>query len=183
MRREIRSNPATVEAIAVDSITDVKAWLEEQAAQYKLKWLLAHADDGVIWGKIANGALTLAPNQATLRRETLQAARVFNQKGELFVWRDGAAFRARVITDGPGNEVTTFDERQYLWGTSDGPSGDSFSPMTEGAQGMRHTVPLSVAKGKTARLTVRHYCGADTYGVLRVNLSRLVDLTASEGDK
>jgi len=37
---------------------DLIAWIEAQAKEHKLKYLLAHADDGVIWGHFSTGHLS-----------------------------------------------------------------------------------------------------------------------------
>lgn len=34
----------------LSSVTDLRTWIEQQASQYGLAYLLGHADDGVIWG-------------------------------------------------------------------------------------------------------------------------------------
>src|SRR5689334_18044010 len=69
------------------------AWLLEQALAYRLDYLLAHADDGVIWGKVVDHHLVVSSEVApkispALQWETLQTARLFGQPGELLGWRD-----------------------------------------------------------------------------------------------
>ncbi|MHB1044342.1 MAG: hypothetical protein ACYC0Q_16145, partial [Eubacteriales bacterium] len=39
---------------------DIKGWLTEKAGEYSLRWLLAHADDGVIWGELRGKKLLLS---------------------------------------------------------------------------------------------------------------------------
>src|SRR5947209_17352687 len=70
-------------------------WLSQQMQLHELKYLLAHADDGVIRGRLdSDGLITsrvVAPEYSPpLRTETLQTARVFAPTGELLIWRDEA---------------------------------------------------------------------------------------------
>ncbi|MBI3950567.1 MAG: TIGR03984 family CRISPR-associated protein [Acidobacteria bacterium] len=191
MKREINSYPAVFEPITVGNIGDVKDWLQTQAAQYKLKWVLAHADDGVIWGKVDNGQLITSDAVASqvsppLRLETLQTARLFALHAELLVWRDGDnQWHARLIRDAKNGEKVIWegavDESQVLWGTDTQSLAHGFTLMTDGAQGLRHAVPLE-AKGKfdeqsrPLRLWVRHYLDEDDNGFARIVASRLFDL-------
>jgi CRISPR-associated protein (TIGR03984 family) len=195
MKREIRPHPAVVEPIATDNITDVKQWLQTQAATYGLVWLLAHADDGVIWGRVTNGQVITSHDAAQndneakkvcppLRLETLQQARLFAVHGELLLWRDGDnAWHARLIRDAQNGESTewneAFDEPQLLWGTHGRHLSSDFTLLEDGAQGLRHAVPRKLpldASRETIppRLIVRHYTNKD--GFTRIVASRLVDL-------
>ncbi|GBC77431.1 hypothetical protein HRbin08_00909 [bacterium HR08] len=190
MKREIQSHPAVVESIAVESISDVKAWLQTQAVRYKLKWLLAHADDGVIWGELRNGQLVTSDSVAPevsppLRTETLWQARLFATHAELLLWRDGDnQWHARLIRDALKGETPAFtdaiDEPQLLWGTH-GEHRNGFTLLRDGAQGLRHAVPMELPLGKNneadpPRLWVRHYLREDQNGFTRIVASRLLDL-------
>jgi CRISPR-associated protein (TIGR03984 family) len=218
--RAIKNGPALVETsfpveLLNDGAQQATEWFTEQAAALAkiigtADWyLLAHADDGVIWGKVAGGNLTmsdraigdkhatLSPNDtarteveaalktcAPLRRETLQQARLFCEKGELLVWRDGDnRFHARLLRDAQHGEASLwdehFDEPQMLWGSSnhDTPLPHDFTLWSDGAQGLRHAMPLPPAidaQGNAAppRLVVRHYISMK--GFARVEASRLV---------
>lgn len=192
MKREIKPSPAVVEPIAVGDIDDIRAWLQTQANRHRLQWLLAHADDGVIWGRIAeNGQLITADNVAPevsppLRSETLQQMRLFGEDGELLLWRDGDnEWHARLIRQPVDGEPPTFteaiDELQILWGTDPNPLDSAFTLMSDGAQGLRHAVPLVVSgkyseENRPLRLWVRHYLKYDENGFTRIIASRLVGL-------
>jgi CRISPR-associated protein (TIGR03984 family) len=190
MKREIKSHPAVVESIATDNISNVKDWLRSRAVKYELKWLLAHADDGVIWGKVENRSLltsdTVAPEVSPpLRAETLQQARLFAEHAELLLWRDGDnLWHARLIRRPADGETPMFtdaiDEPQLLWGTH-GEHRDNFTLLRDGAQGLRHAVPMELPLGQNdetepPRLLVRHYFQDDDNGFTRIVASRLVEL-------
>lgn len=190
MKREITSHPAVIKSLAVESISDVRSWLQEQAVRHNLKWLLAHADDGVIWGELRDGQLVTSDSVAPeisppLRIETLQQARLFVTRAELLLWRDGNnQWHARLIRDAVEGETPVFtdaiDEPQLLWGTH-GEHRNGFTLLRDGAQGLRHAVPMELLLGKNneadpPRLWVRHYLQEDQNGFIRIVVSRLLDL-------
>lgn len=165
-------------------------WLEKQAKQWKLKYLLAHAEDGVIWGHFKDGKLTTA-NQVfsefpALRLFTLQQCRIFGDPGEVLVWRTGTGLQARLVQE--DNVTETLDEKQILWGTQ-GKEKNGFTLLSDGQEGLKHAVPLtginfesqSEKKHRPVRLLVRHYIDYDESGVARISLSRLVYLTSEKG--
>jgi len=194
MKREIRSHPAVVVPVTVEDMSDLQAWLQSQARDFK--WLLAHADDGVIWGKVDdNGQLVTSDSVALgvsppLRSDTLQQARLFSENAELLLWRDGDnQLRSRLIRKPLDGETLTFtdaiDEPQMLWGTDPQPLDNGFTLMSDGAQGMRHAVPLVVSgtfdeQTRPLRLWVRHYVGEDANGFARIVASRLLKVGVNQ---
>jgi hypothetical protein len=149
---------------------DPREWLEEQAGEHGLRTLLAHADDGVIWGRVDGGALQTSDSafpdvSPPLRALTLQQARLFGPDAELLVWRDGEGhWQARLLQDDEQAEDRwRFDEAQILWGDhredQEEPGIDEaqilwgddredqeepgFTVVADGIQGLRHAVPLT----------------------------------------
>ena len=183
--------------LSVDGIVDdgtLVSWLEEQARNWKLNYLLAHAEDGVIWGRFDNNQLTTAEKVfhkskfkvdfPTLRVLTLQQCRVFGQNGEVLLWRTGEKLRSRLIQDNP--EVDKILERQILWGTH-GEKRGNFTLLWDGSQGLKHAVPFTdIALDERnrlinrVRLMVHHFIDYDDSGVARIHLSRIVDLTTEK---
>jgi CRISPR-associated protein (TIGR03984 family) len=171
-------------------------WLKQQAEQYQLTYLLAHADDGVIWGKFQNGKLitTTEPVKLfpecdfpTLRKETLQQCRIFGDKSEVMIWKTDGGFKARLIQDEHLMEDDYITESQILWGTHGKHHENGFTLLWDGSQGLKHAVPfreIGLEKNgnlkNKVRLIVRHYIDFDDSGVARIYLSRLVDLTNKE---
>ena len=109
MKRKISSGRHHIESLSVQPIFEsgIALALAEQARAYNLHWLLAHADDGVIWGEVRANGLHLSSDvfpqvSPPLRAITLQQARLFGPDAELFFWKDNAAWRARLIQDGKG---------------------------------------------------------------------------------
>jgi CRISPR-associated protein (TIGR03984 family) len=188
----------------VAPIFNLQTWLESEAKTHGLRWLLAHADDGIIWGKVDAGGALLTSHEAAkgngqaeavcppLRLMTLQQARLFSAQAELLAWRDGDnALRARLIADveeggeahespaSPPDWARAFDEPQLLWGTRGVALTPDFTLLEDSAQGLRHAVPLSMNGMRLpAQLCVRHYLAREDFA--RVVVSRLVALTWKE---
>jgi CRISPR-associated protein (TIGR03984 family) len=197
MTRKHIVESVTLETGSLKSIEDLRAWLIAQAKTNAFTWLLAHDEDGVIWGRIDESRLTTSHDASNenshassispeLRTDTLQQARLFGPQGELFVWRDGMAnwrFRLiRVVKEGEESEFNEAIEEKYiLWGTDPEPLSEEFTLMSDGAHGMRHIVPIRVEgrfdeSTRPLRLQVRHYLNEDQTGFVYIAESRLVDL-------
>ncbi|MFP4336309.1 MAG: CRISPR-associated protein Csx19 [Halothece sp.] len=170
--------------------SDLKGWLENQAKKQEpnLKYLLAHAEDGVIWGRFEQDGTLItqtAPQDlfpkykfAKLRWSTLQQCRIFGEKAEVLLWKVNDQPKARLVID--KEETEYICENQILWGTKAEKESNGFTLVSDGSQGLKHAVPLSGSfKGKDSRplrLKVHHYIDYDESGVARISLSRLVNL-------
>jgi CRISPR-associated protein (TIGR03984 family) len=166
----------------------LRAWLAGQM-KAQMPWLLAHADDGVIWGKRgADGKLTLSsdvfdnpkeyPSVAVkLRAETLQEAWIFGPGGEVRIWRTNGGFEARLLTD-EGVDLDALPEEKHLLWHQGNPvkTHRDFALLQEGAQGQRHAPPVIPQAGQRPKLVVKHYVDYDPEGQAYIALSRLVDL-------
>lgn len=195
-KRKIESYPAQLKDVPLPATgpNDLRDWLQGQAKEHDLTHLLAHADDGVIWGVIqSNGTLKTSHEAAQenakaaavcppLRLRTLQQARLFGKDAELLLWRDGDnVFRGRLIEDvkdgGAADWNESYDEPQLLWGTQGVALKDNFTLLEDGAQGLRHAVPLLDGLDLTkqrVQLVVRHYLAQEDFA--RVAVSRLIAL-------
>jgi CRISPR-associated protein (TIGR03984 family) len=187
-------HPAVFEPLDTTGLADLRTWLNQQAARLGLKWLLAHADDGVIWGRFEGTKLVTSHEAAAdhagarescppLEGETLREARVFSEKAELFLWRGvDRQWCGRVIRDAREGEEPTweeaYDEAQMLWGTTSQPLDQDFTLMVHGSQGQRHALPMRImsrdGRPVLPRLVVRHYLGPDD--IATIVASRLVKL-------
>ncbi len=165
-------------------------WLEQQHEEYKLKYLLAHAEDGVIWGEFRDSQLVTADSTFShlpkLRSCTLQQCRAFGENAEVMLWQTDEGFQARLIQD--EKDTYSIPEHQILWGTKADEVRNGFTLVSDGGQGLRHAVPLKdIEFDKTQklyrplRLTVHHYIDTDEEtGLARIYLSRLVNLTTKK---
>jgi CRISPR-associated protein (TIGR03984 family) len=172
-QRQITSDyPAKCTRVEDFNPDDLTGWLEAQAKRHKLTYLLAHALDGVIWGRVAeNGRLhtsydALHNTQAdgkwdtsrieaarktlpSLRVESLQQARLFSEQAELYVWQDGdGGWNGRLLTSvGEGQTadwLESFNEPQILWGTHGTRLEHDFTLLEDGQQGLYHAAPVAL---------------------------------------
>ena len=168
-------------------------------------WILVQADDGVLWGKVENGQPVFpkgVDGTVCPTTKTAWSVRVFNSKAELLLWKDDATWRWRILTDADVSEPNVkwtewIEEKMMLYGTGAKCLDGDFSTMSEGAEGLVHTVPLALPTkafnhadkdGKPVpyhplRLVVRHYLEEDkNTGMVKIVASRLVTLEcAKEG--
>jgi CRISPR-associated protein (TIGR03984 family) len=179
-----------IKDLSLETDDDLTAWIAAQYKEYKLKYLLAHADDGVIWGHFRTGHLSTSnavlDQSPPLRLITLQQCRIFGEAGEVLLWKASGQWKARFVGN-PGLESIP-PESQILWGTQGKEFPDEgFTVLQDGSQGLRHAVPLTGIKFAKAeenhrpvRLVVHHYINYDDDGLARIVLSRLVDLTTED---
>lgn len=158
---------------------DITAWLLDLHIE---GYLLAHALDGVIWGKIVDGQLVTS---SPLHIETLQELRLFNRQREIHVWHTGDTWHARQIVDEEGiSEDDYIEESHILWGTRGKPVANGFTQMHHRGEGLSHTVPIDATKVNEQQsrlyLCVRHYFGEDDNGVNYIAYSRIVSLDVKE---
>lgn len=171
-------------SIHTDFNGDIKSWLEEKAKVNSLRWLLAHADDGVVWGVVRDDGLHLSNGlfSPDLRSETLQMARLFGETCELYLWRADGGWRSRLLKEGEGKENEYYDESQLLWGTEIEGEEDGFVLLRQGAEGLRHAPPIyradlkSPLKDNPLQLNIRHFVNYDVDGQAYVKFSRLISV-------
>jgi len=191
--RKIYSCKEVLLPVTVPVDLNLHTWLVEQAGGATC-WLLAHADDGVIWGKVENGTLTTAwdVTQGTnwpsvspqLNLITLQTARLFNENAELLLWRDDnkSGWSARLIQSVEADQGASFceclDEYHFLWGNRADAVTDTFTLLSDSGQGFHHIVPHATAKG--SKLKVRYLIAEDKSGYKRIAANRLVCLEAKK---
>ncbi len=186
-------NTLTRTPILTDTVSaNLKDWLETQAQQHQLIYLLAHADDGVIWGHFHQGHLRTSNRvlreSPPLHIETLQQCRIFGQEGEILLWKADGSWKAGLITNA---DTEIIEEKQLLLGTRGKiHASEGFTVLWDGAQGLKHAVPFTQielqASQKLAQplhLVVHHYIEYDKDGLARVTLSRLVNFTTDSTAK
>lgn len=207
MKREIVARSRVIEKVPVpifdigEDGTKLKKWLVEQIQTGQFKTLLAHADDGVIWGVVEGTNLHLSGDQGyfpgispQLNPLTLQECRLFGPTAELHLWRDDDyTWQARLIRDEVGTQQgETLDEEQILWGTKIDEARAKFTLVSDGSQENRHAPPLALSSGdfgstgryRPLRLQVRHYLASeDETGLAHIHLSRLVALRVVSPEK
>ena len=161
---------------------DVQGWLKKQLNASR-PFLLAFADDGVIWGRLgANNNLQLAPHSPALRADTLQQAFVFGKNDEVRLFRDELRdWKAKRIMD-VNDADNMIVESQILWGNkSEGNSQKGFAELSEYRNGIPNQfLPIDRAIGneECVRLEIHHMVEYNKEtGEARIAISRLAGLT------
>lgn len=165
----------------------VKSWLTEHLKKHD--YLLAFADNGVIWGKMAGEKLITSHDineegSPELRGKTLQQAFIFNGEEEIRLFRDEMnQWQARQVKDGDSDEV--IKESQILWGDKldkdENQSKDTgFIRLLAERKGMPPQIfPISDAfdaSKNCVRLAVHHLVDYTPDGEAFIAISRLAGL-------
>lgn len=168
-------------------------------------WLLAHCDDGVIWGIVEKDALRL-PLAFSIRSDislprpramTIQQLRIFGGRGELLIWRNedvqrtvgggGSGWlRGRLLLDQPIDSERPHtrpkDERWLLFGDTVESSGTDRAFAVVAERRRRRVQVVPIAEGLLdgsfrLALNVKHYFECDAVsGCVRRAVTRLVSL-------
>lgn len=164
----------------------VRDWLADHVSLDN-PYLLAHADDGAIWGrKSGDQFLTsydIAPDiSPQLRGVTLWQAFVFGEKSEIRLFRDELGnWKAVEIFDADEG----FDEDYILWGDKVVKQADGFTHlMSKVKHAMDHVPPIAISgtdiekdNNIFPKLKIRHMIEYDKEsGEARIGLSRLVKI-------
>lgn len=179
----------------IDFGGDLRSWIIAKATQYNLQYLLAHADDGINWGIVDNGQITVShdcyPDHAPqLRPATLQQVRLFGDGGELYLWRVDDQWCGRFLDGKRDHEADTYSTTYLLWGTSEDtrqkPDDERFILLADGEEGLRHAPPRLKdfdANSHYLALKVLHYIAYDGDGQAHVAASRLGGLQTVKREK
>jgi CRISPR-associated protein (TIGR03984 family) len=179
----------------ISSDQQLTDWLQMKAKEHRSSYLLAHATDGVIWGRFQKQSFHLVTSRDAfsqlpeLSGKTLQQCRIFGDNAEVMLWRVDSRWKARLIEDKNLPESSYIEEKQMLWGThaENVNKNLEFTLVTDGRQGLKHAIPLINIGFKNRqqdkktiyrpiRLLIRHYIDYDDSGIAKIHLSRLVNL-------
>lgn len=161
----------------------VTKWLAAQLND-RHPYLLAFADDGVIWGRLVDGRLKTSHDidsgaSPELMGETLQQAFVFGPEEEIRLFHDELGnWKALCVKDGDPLIL----ECQILWGDKLVESTpDGFSKVKDTTKGIPdQIIPLeikSLTEKECIRLDIHHFVEFDEKtGEARISLSRLAGL-------
>ncbi len=170
--------------------TDSPDW----TAGLGIRWALAHADDGVTWGRrdAETGAWRFGNDvcpevSPRLRAVTLQELRLFGPAGEILIWRTDSGLRGRVIEDEDAGEGAPqpAEERRILLGDRVRDVFDGGFTRLVSRTGAEQVVPVAVddrdLRARRLRLRVRHYFATDPEsGAVRAAATRLVAVELDE---
>jgi len=179
----------------------LETWFVEQLQKHG-EYLLAFADDGVIWGKLVDGKFTKSHDMdllvfaqdkqkwtsPELREETLQQVFIFGENSEVRLFKDELGkWKALRVVDGDEPEQVIF-ESQIVWGDKGAEKLENgFLRVSEFRKGIPDQfLPVKVPMGadQCARLKVHHLIDYDKEtGEARIVISRLAGLSIDQRDK
>lgn len=167
--------------IAITQLDDF-LHLQKVASTGQPAWLLAYCSDAVHWGRVENGRLILAFGK-TLDANKVQTAHLFGDLAEIRIWRKKDHFAYCQLLD-TGDEDDRLDECYMLWGTKSKLLDNDFSEVSDGVQGLTHTVPIAITfpannSKRLLHLHVRHYIGYK-HDQAYVTHSRLINLVVAD---
>lgn len=175
---------------------NLREWITKQMDEKKLTFLLAFADDGVIWGRMDNGVLSIVreasekkdKESVELRDKTLQQAYAFNEDMEVRLFRDEMnQWKAYEVRDVDESRVIV--ESQILWGEkldeNDQPTRPGFMRLLAERKGIPPQIyPIKEDFDPTkqcVRLEVHHLVEYDEQtGEAYIKASRLAGLSVGE---
>lgn len=179
----------------INENTDLKSWfMKQQELIGEPSWLIAYADNGVVWGEAKEGLLTTAFDVFNaespgvfpqLQVVTLQSARFFGEKAEIQVYRKDGLLKAVLIREN-GNDIHehSFTRSYMLWGNNLKKQKDGWSWLYDGQLGIEQAIPLDFPATFTGRpfwIEIRYYFQYEKdHGQARVAANRLVTLKYGE---
>ena len=104
--RQIRRMGYQVQTVTVGTAFEknISAWLVSKAQEHKLTTMLAHADDGVIWGNVKDGQLITSRDafpeedvSPLLRPLPLQQLRLFGADGYLQIEHQAFLLQLKLV--------------------------------------------------------------------------------------
>lgn len=176
----------SIEPVESDRCKKFIEWVRGQEARSEdgFRWLLAHCDDGVVWGKYEGGwrfgsdYFDICPR---VSETNLIEMRVFGDDRELLIWRTEEGLKGRLLKDKaplPKDAPTRWDdEKRILAGNKFIASRGGFTRIGT-SSGAEQVVPLELSRtDNTCYLKVRNYFEQDSEtGAVRVAVTRLISL-------
>lgn len=96
---------------------DIKSFILDKSNILRgLSWIIVYKYNEVIIGKVENNKIVLN-NIEDLKPEILKELRLFNENGEIYLWKDKINFSYRQILESTNN-LAIYSEKHYLWGNT-----------------------------------------------------------------
>ena len=135
----------------------------------------------IVWGIIRDGCVQLA-DEGNLDADTVLEIRMFNEKAELQLVRNGDCFIGRYINDEGNLPVKYVDSLARLWGRAEARKGE-YVLLKDAQRKLELTVPCKDDAGYYGLVT-RNYIGyAPQNGQAGYVDYRYVTITSAEGGK
>lgn len=90
--------------------------MDQLFANFQAGWVVYWQFNKIYIGKISNQVIDWADDQPTINEQYLVRLRVFNEKGEMHFWRNGAIVEGRYRSDTEGASAAYIDTGMKLRG-------------------------------------------------------------------
>lgn len=142
-------------------------------------FMIAYLDYKVIIRKYENSKIVFWNNEEPFSPEFIQKLRLFNDKRELFIWRNEGKWKAKLRIDEEGEEVSTIESNQVLFGTV-GNIENGFTILTED-RGTEIILPFEIkgidTKKNRVKIKTRNYINYNELGQAGYGDCRFVEFT------
>lgn len=141
---------------SIESIDRIGSLIEKDS------FVVAYLNDKVIIGKYSDNKFTFLNNEQ-LDWETIQRIRIFNENGEVMLWKSDGKLIGRHRKDSEGEQTWFVENDQVLFGTKSEDLED-YTRLTED-RGTEVVVPLTgftlskENKKEKVKVTTRNYIG------------------------
>ena len=113
----------------------------------------------VIWGKFVGEKCLLKDNLAPNVEDWLEC-RIFNEREEFHLKRDGKIWRGRYVRDEAGNDIAYIDSFARLWGECVN-FADGWITLVDAPRKISMELPCAGGGKKFYGLTTRNYIGSN----------------------
>lgn len=171
--------------------SDLVGWLIQHCNEVGSQcWLLAYADDGVIWGKIDDHKMVTAADVfnteypgafPVLNMDKLQKASLFGERAEIRLFRRNGSWSALRIEENPAaDESDSFVRSYLLWGNRVKARKDGWTWVEDGQLGIHQALPLEITdkiSHRIMRIDIRYYIDYEKdHGQALIAAKRLCNL-------
>ena len=136
----------------------LRSKLQELALQtgYLVIWQV----HGISWGKLQAGSLSFSSDEPKV--ELILELRVFNEKAEIYLQKQGDKFIGRYRNDESGEDIEYVDSASRFWGSlssSEAEEAEAFMTLVDRDRKISMKIPGIGAKAKYYALVTRSYIG------------------------
>lgn len=117
----------------------------------------------IIWGKYDNGTIKLLEGQDELNPDYLQEMRIFNEKEELYLRKEGEEIEGRYICDEGSERCEYIDDASWFWGEAKDSATDRVK-LTDSERRISLELPVAPTGAKHYLLKTRNYIAPASNG-------------------
>lgn len=117
----------------------------------------------IIWGRYENGAIKLLEEQDGVNPDYLQEIRIFNDKEELYLRKEGEEIEGRYICDEGSERSEYIDDASWFWGEASDTVSEHVK-LTDSERRISMEIPVIPTGAKHYLLKTRNYIAPASNG-------------------